>query len=209
MTACAPVWSRPVLPPDNLYSQFVAWSKIILPLVALALLSTMFLFARSTVETTIPYAEIEEIAREPRISEPQFAGIAADGSVVSVAARTMRPIAGEADRFDIDTLRVEVDAVDGSRIEVTAGDGEIDGAARVVRLSGLTRLSTSSGYVMETAGMTADLNTGRIQSLGPLAVQAPYGSLTAGQLVVETPEGDTTQLMVFTGGVRLIYQPQQ
>jgi lipopolysaccharide export system protein LptC len=90
-----------------------------------------------------------------------------------------------------------------------AGSGEIDNAAQTARLSGLTRLETSNGYQMETAGVTADLTTGRVVSDGALEVHTPYGTLSAGQLIIETPEGSTSQQLIFQNGVRLVYTPQQ
>jgi lipopolysaccharide export system protein LptC len=46
-------------------------------------------------------------------------------------------------------------------------------------------------------------------SEGALEVQAPFGALTAGNLVIETPEGTDEQVMLFQNGVRLVYTPQQ
>ncbi|SMY07096.1 LPS export ABC transporter periplasmic protein LptC [Flavimaricola marinus] len=193
---------------DNLYSQFVAWSKMLLPLAALALLSTLFLWARASEPTAIPIAELEELAREPRISEPYFAGIADDGSVIALAAEEIRPDADRPDAFAVTTIRAEIDATDGSRIEITAGRGEIDPRAKTATMSELARLTSSSGYVMETEGLVADLSTGTITSLGPLEVQAPYGDFTAGGLTIALSESGEGQQMVFNGGVRLLYQPQ-
>ena len=194
---------------DNLYSRFVTWSKIILPLAALALLSTLFLFARdSGTDTSIPYAEIAEIAREPRISEPSFAGIADDGSVVSITATTISPDPNAPDSFSIVDLRVTMDATDGSQIDLTASQGRLDGKTQVALLTGLVRLTSSSGYAMESGSVSANLKAGSVESLGPLAVRAPYGELTAGSLLISAgPDGAGSQ-MVFHNGVRLLYQRQ-
>jgi len=194
---------------DNLYSRFVNWSKILLPLAALALLSTVFLLARGgETGTTIPMAELEAIAREPRISAPRFAGITDDGSAIAVSAELMRPDPAASETFIIETIRATVDSPNGGRIEMTAGAGVIDGQARTVELSALARLTTSTGYMMETAGLRAELDSGRIASLGPLEVRAPYGQLTAGRLVIFTEPDGMGQQMVFNDGVRLLYQPQ-
>lgn len=193
---------------DNLYSQFVAWSKILLPMAALALLSTLFLWARSSEPTAIPFAELEEIARDPRVSQPYFAGIADDGSVIALAAEEIRPDAARPDAFAVTTIRAEIDATDGSRIEITAGRGEIDPRAQTATMTELARLTSSSGYVMETEGLVADLQTGTITSLGPLEVQAPYGDFTAGGMTVSLSDSGEGQQMVFNEGVRLLYQPQ-
>lgn len=196
-----------MLSDDNLYSQFVGLLKVSLPLAALALMSTVFLFARApTQDTAIPYAEIEEIAREPRLSGAQVSGVADDGSVIELTAQTARP---NGDVLLVETMSVSIDAVDGIHIDIRAGQGEINNATRIARLTGMARIQTSNGYEMETAGLTANLTTGRIISDGALEVQAPYGSLTAGQMTIETPEGGDGQVMLFQNGVRLVYTPQQ
>lgn len=191
----------------NFYSQFVGFLKVTLPLAALILMSTVFLFARApSPETTIPYAEIQGIAREPGLSGAQFSGVADDGSVISLTARNTRPVG---DIITADTLLAGIDTVDGTRIDISAGTGEINNSAQTARLTGLARMVTSNGYEMETAGFIANFSTGRIVSEGALEVQAPFGALTAGNLVIETPEGTDEQVMLFQNGVRLVYTPQQ
>lgn len=192
---------------ENFYSQFVGFLKITLPLAALALMSTVFLFARApTQDGSIPYAEIEAIAQEPRLAGAQVSGVADDGSIIELVARSARPIG---DVLKVENMSAGIDAADGTRIDIRAGSGEINNATQMARLEGLTRLETSNGYEMETMGVTADLNSGQITTDGALEVQAPYGSLTAGQLIIETPEGGNGQVMLFQNGVRLVYTPQQ
>ena len=192
---------------DNLYSQFVSFLKITLPLAALALMSTVFLFARApTLETTIPYAEIEEIAREPRLSGAQISGVADDGSVIGISVQTTRP---SGDLMIAENLTASIDSANGIHIDIRAGSGEIDTSSRIARLMGLARVATSNGYEMETVGITANMTTGQIISDAEIEVQAPFGSLTAGQMIIETPEGSDGQVMLFQNGVRLVYTPQQ
>jgi lipopolysaccharide export system protein LptC len=194
---------------DNLYSYFVGWMKVLLPLAALALLSTIFLLARGTnTVQTIPYAELADMAREQGMTNPNLAGVTDDGSAVSITAAALRPAADAADAFSIIAPTLVLVATDGSRVEVSAGLGDIDGRRRLMTLTELVRVGTSSGYMMETAGIEADLASGQISSLGPLEVQAPFGTLTAGKVVVMTSADGLGQQMVFNGGVRLLYQPQ-
>ena len=192
---------------DNLYSKFVGFLKITLPLAALALMSTVFLFARApTQDSAVPYAEIEEIAREPRLSGAQVSGVADDGSVIQLTAETARPLG---DVLLVETMFASIDVVNGIHIDIRAGRGEINNATRIARLTGLARIETSNGYEMETAGITANLTTGQITSDGALEIQAPFGSLTAGQMIIKTPEEMDGQVMLFQNGVRLVYTPQQ
>jgi len=208
MTACALAWSRPVAGYDNFHSYLVGWSKIILPLVALGLLSTLFLFAKSSTDTSsIPFAEINELARDQRIGTPQFSGVSDDGSVISIGAQSAQPAPGKPDTVTITALSLNLSAADGSDIKITAIEGEIDGSTKTARLLGLAQLKTSSGYTMETNGLTANLETGVIMSDGALEIRAPFGRLTAGRVTFKTANDDTGQQMLFTQGVRLIYTP--
>ena len=193
----------------NFHSQLVGWAKIILPLCALGLLSTLFLFARSTTEpsdTTL--AEIEAIAREQRVSAPEFSGVTDSGAVVVIAARSARPDATQPDTVSVDEMRMQMNNPDGSQLEVTATLGEVDGRNRIARFLGLARLETSTGYQMETNGLIAELDSGVVTSDGLLEIRAPLGQLTAGKVTFQVGPENTAQQMLFTNGVRLLYQPQ-
>ena len=194
---------------DNLYSAFIGWMKVLLPLAALALLSTIFLLARGTNNVqSIPYADLAAMAREQGMTNPNLAGVTTDGSAVSITAAALRPATNAVDAFSIIAPVLVLNATDGSRVEVSSGLAEIDGRRKLMTLTELVRLGTSSGYMMETSGIAADLASGVISSLGPLEVQAPFGTLTAGKVVVMTSPDGLGQQMVFNGGVRLLYQPQ-
>jgi lipopolysaccharide export system protein LptC len=194
---------------DDLYSRFVGWMKVLLPLAALALLSTMFLLARggNSVQS-IPIADLAVLAREQGMTNPNLAGVTSDGSAVSITAAALRPDTLAVDAFSIIAPTLVLDATDGSRVEISAGLGAIDGRLKLMTLTELVRVGTSSGYMMETTGIEADLGSGQISSLGPLEVQAPFGTLTAGKVVVMTSPDGLGQQMVFNGGVRLLYQRQ-
>jgi lipopolysaccharide export system protein LptC len=196
--------------PDNLYSRFVRAMKIVLPLTALGLLSTMFLFAGSDGPTgDIPYAEIAEIAQDARISDPRFAGVAADGSVIEVTADRITPEPETPDAFRVFDIRASVTDTAGATVNVSAGEGSLNGRTRLVTMTGLARLDTSTGYQMETTGLTADLAAGTLITDGALEVRAPFGALTAGRLAVSAAVDGGGQRLVFTDGVRLLYDPQE
>lgn len=193
---------------DNFHSQLVGWSKIILPLSALGLLSTLFLFARTNGDTSgIPFAEIEALAQEQQINAPRFSGVTDDGSIVALSAQTAKLDPNNPNRMEAASLKLDLNAADGSKVLITAIDGEIDNAAKIAQLNGLARLETSTGFTMETNGLVADLQTGVISSNGSLEVRAPFGEITAGRVTFQSAQDDLGQQMLFTDGVRLIYTP--
>lgn len=195
---------------ENFHSQLVGWSKILLPISALALLSTLFLLARApSAPTDIPIAEIEAIARDQRITAPQFSGITEDGSIIAISARSAKPDMTREDTILIEEISMQMDSVNGNRIDISAIEGEIDGSAGLAKFLGLTRLVTSDGYEMEVTGLVAELDTGQVTSNGQLEIHAPFGELTAGQVTFKVSRENTGQQMLFTQGVRLIYQPPE
>ena len=192
--------------PENLHSQLVGWSKILLPMAALALLSTMFLFAqRPAGQQEIPIAGISERARDQQITAPQFSGVTTDGGILQISARAAQP--QNEGIVVIDQPTLTLNTTDGTTLRIVAGTGQIDQPNRRAELTGLARLETSSGYLMETAGLTADIETGEVRSQGPLEIQSPMGALTAGSVVFRgTAEGGVSR-MDFTEGVKLVYLP--
>lgn len=193
---------------DNLHSQIVGWSKVILPLCGLGLLSTLFLFARSDDGASdIPIAEIQQIAREQRINAPRFSGVTDDGAILAISAKTAKPSTEAPDVMRIEDINLTLDGPDGSTLRISATEGELNPDAQTAHLLGLARLETSNGYMMETNGLTADFETGVVTSDGRLEVRAPFGALTAGRVSFQAQSDDTGRQMVFTDGVRLVYTP--
>ena len=192
---------------DNLHSQLVGWAKVILPLCALGILSTLFLFARDVNELdTAALAQAEEIARAQMVTAPEFAGVTDDGSVLVIAAKTAQPDDVLLDAVQIDEITMRLDTPLGNFLTVDAIQGLVDGRAKTASFLGLARLQTSDGYEMETNGLVAELDSGRITSEGLLEIRAPFGELTAGNVTFEPGSGDTGQQMLFTDGVRLLYK---
>ena len=195
---------------DNSYSRFVAWVKIILPLIALALLSTLFLFSRPTdIELTIPYAqvEIDQIVREERISAPTYTGVTRDGSAISISAEAAMPDAADPRRMVARDLTARIETTAGALIEIDAAEGSINGREETATLHGGVRIETSTGYLIETEGLQTSLADTTLESDGAISATSPLGKLNAGSMHL-TQAGETSHVLVFNDGVKLIYRPQ-
>ncbi len=187
----------------------VGWAKIILPLCALALLSTLFLFARGANDIdTEALARAEEIARAQQVTAPEFSGVTDDGSIIVIAAKSAQPDDMRPDTVQVDDISLRLNTPQGRVLNIAAVQGEVDGRAQIASFLGLARLETSTGYELETNGLTAELGTGRITSEGLLEIRAPFGQLTAGSVTFEPASETRGQQMLFTNGVRLLYTPQ-
>jgi lipopolysaccharide export system protein LptC len=191
------------------HSRFVATAKIALPLLALAILSTLFLFARTIdPNDAIPYAEVDvaERAREPRLTAPTYAGVTSDGAALTLQAAEARPDAGAG--ATAQTLTARLDTPDGARTNLAAAKMTFDNAAGLVSLDGGVTVSTTSGYTITTKTVTARLDRTSLLAPGPVQATAPAGTITAQGMTLTQGTDPATYVLVFKGRVKLLYQPQ-
>ena len=192
------------------HTRVVGWLKVALPLTALAILSTLFLVARRIdPEAALPYAEVdvEDLAREPRMTAPTYAGTTSDGSALTLSADEARPSSDGAPA-EAAALRLNLDTPDGARTDLVAAEARMDPVAREVVLSGGVVVTTSSGYRLETAEMAARLDRTGLESRAPVTATGPAGDIRADRMVLsQDAQTPGAYVLVFNGGVRLVYQP--
>lgn len=196
---------------DNLYSRSVFVAKLVLPLVAIALLSTVFLLAkRPNPEDAIPFASVDvaERAREQRLTAPRFSGESEDGATFSLTAEAARPDPTNPRRMRADAVSLAVDGLRGDgTLHVRATAGAIDTERRHLRLLGDVSVRSSLGFVMRTDALMTAFDTFEVTSPGEVRGTTPFGSLVAGRMRLgREGEGDR-QLLLFEGGVDLLYEP--
>lgn len=193
-----------------MYSRLIAWLKILLPLGALALLSTIFLYSRGP----DPIATIPVLTggADPTLTEqigsPFYAGTTENGQGLTLAARQARFSDPNNSGLIADDLRAVIDIRDGNRIVIDATVGQMDEGDRLRLRDGVV-LDSSSGYTVRTDGLDAEIDRVAIESTSDVEAVGPGLTLSAGKLRVE--ENATTQdiQLLFTDGVKLIYIPQQ
>ena len=192
------------------HTRLVGWLKVILPLTALAILSTLFLVARRVdPEAALPYAEVdvEDLAREPRMTAPTYAGTTEDGAALTLSASEARP-AADGTPAKAAGLRLELATPDGGQTELLAAEAVMDDATRQVLMSGGVVLTTSSGYRLESAEVAAKLDRTGLESRTPVVATGPAGEIRAESMVLSQDNRTPgAYVLVFKGGVRLIYQP--
>jgi lipopolysaccharide export system protein LptC len=195
---------------QDTYSRLIGWLKIALPLAALAILSTLFLVARNiNPDDAIPYAnvDVEERLREPRMTDPTYAGVTEDGASLSLAASEARPEAqsGSGTAAKLSGL---LETPDGGRTQLAAASARLDDAKRQIALSGGVTIASSSGWKVESETLTAQMDKTDISTQSPVTATGPAGTVTAKTMQLTA---DSTRpgsyLLVFNGAVKLIYQP--
>ena len=196
---------------DNMHSRLVAILKVTLPLLALVILSTLFLVSRKiNPEDAIPYADvdIEDRLRDPKMTGAGLSGMTPDGSAINVTAAEAKSDASGGGTLQqvIGSLRTP----DGKTSELAAVSLQIDPDAHAIHLTNGAEFHNATGYVVSTDGLTVATNRTFVESHGPVSVDGPLGQLTADHMQFSST-GDKTgpYLLVFNGQVRLLYQPQK
>lgn len=195
---------------DQSYSRAVAGLKILLPIVALGLLSTLFLLARPVdPEANLPFSEqeVENLKKEQRVGGPTYTGMTGDGSAITVIADTARPDILNPGRFDADNLSAQIETERGVLIDIDAPSGVIDNSSELLTLSGGVEVHTSDGYTVLTDEVETTLDNTRLETAGRVYGSGPAGDLWADRMEMTQQENGST-LMVFKGDVKVIYHQQ-
>ncbi|APX89885.1 hypothetical protein BV394_09290 [Brevirhabdus pacifica] len=207
---------------DNRYSRFVALAKIILPLAALGLLSTLVLFSRSVDhESAIPYAEVDvhELARGQGIGEPTYSTVMGDGSAITVRAATARPNLAKPSQATASGLSARLTAPDGTVVDMSAREGAIDTDTSTVDLRRDVTIVTSTGYTITTDALATRMDRTQVVSPGRIVADGPMGHLEAGRMELTDGSGMAAAgdnggeaqggyVLLFQGGVKLVYKPE-
>lgn len=187
------------------YTRRVRLLKVGLPLLALGILSSLFLFSKSmTMDGALPFAEvdIEDRLREPKMVDVQIATTSVDGAGVKIVAQSILPsgTTGALAR----QANGEITTLSGDLTRVSAPLVAYDGKNATAALTGGVEI-LSAGYNMTTEALDLAIETAQMDSRGQVRAFGPLGQLDAGQMsLTQNPDGF---VLVFKSGVHLLYKP--
>jgi lipopolysaccharide export system protein LptC len=193
------------------HTSLVRGARIVLPVAALALMSTLFLLPRQIdPDAAIPFAEVDVSmrARDQQLTAPRFAGVSRGGAEFALTAARALPDRGDPRRMTAETVALHVVGQDRTRATLRAERAEIDTDTRRLDLIGDVRIDTTTGYRLRTARMGGTLGTLDLSAEGGVAGDGPLGSLRADAMRL-TEDAEGAQRLLFTGGVELLYRPPQ
>ena len=187
----------------------VALLKIVLPLAALALLSTLFLWqGKIDPSRALPYADVDvdTLARSPRMTAPDFAGVTSDGSAISLQADVVIPDAQVPGRLQIDAPQMRIETPDGLSYDVSAQQAWVEPEQGVLRLGGDVEIISSGGFDLSCQFLEAAMYRTQIVARGDMLARGPGARITADEARI-IPAGDESApyLLVFKGQVKLVY----
>ncbi|MEM1314739.1 MAG: LPS export ABC transporter periplasmic protein LptC [Pseudomonadota bacterium] len=223
MTAPAPPPS-PLRRDVTIYTRVVRLLKIGLPLVALALMSALFLIPRETrFEGGLVYtsADLLALGEGLAVTSPSIAGATEAGEPFVVEAERAVPDGPDPTRVDLEIVLGAYQQAEGREITVAARTGVLRPKDQTLSLEGDVRLDTSDGYAVRMDVVEADLRAGSIVSSGPVSARGPAGSIEAGSFRarrIDAPDADAAAVELgdaspgdylwFEDGVTVRWVPQ-
>ena len=107
----------------------------------------------------------------------------------------------------VEDLSAQIDMLSGTRIILFSDAGQFDMANARSNLTGNVVVTTSTGFKMTTDTLTADFDAMRVEAPQSVTALSPFGTLNAGQMRMEKRGADENSHLIFTEGVKLVYDP--
>ncbi|MEM9012001.1 MAG: hypothetical protein AAGE18_12290 [Pseudomonadota bacterium] len=200
----------------GLYTRLVRWLRIVLPLVALGLLSTLFLFERDDEITgglVFSNADIAALGAGMRLTAPRFSGATEAGEPVLITADWALPDGPNPREITLANVLAEVQMADGRTATLRSNRALLMTREQTLTLFDNIRLTTSDGYRVVTDRATALIAERVLTVSSPLVAQGPLGEISAQRLrferAIEGAEGEAGRgdMIWFEGRVRVLYTP--
>ncbi len=191
------------------YSRMVSWLKILLPLIALGVLGTVFLFnGKESFEPrfTFSRADIETLEKGSFIKSPQINGITQKGEPFHLLADEIRPLETDSALVVITNLDLEFRFNNDAWAKITTSSALMDVAAQTVWFENGGQLETSDGNMAEVETLHLLMISGELQGSGIVA-DGPLGRVSAENFRIES-NGSENRVLWFENNVRMLYDPK-
>ena len=193
------------------YSRMVQFLKVLLPLVAILMLSTVFLLSRSIQNNvTVPFSQqdIDERLADQVVTQPNYQGTTRKGEEVQIEAHRATqgtegsvPTAAE--------FRGRMGLSNGGVITLDSNSGMIRPDKNTATFVGDVVIRTADGIEVTTDLLNTALDEIRGDTPGQVNGTGIIGNFSAGRMTFGTEKTDGPVHIIFTDGVKLVYEPQK
>ncbi|MEK7245246.1 MAG: LPS export ABC transporter periplasmic protein LptC [Pseudomonadota bacterium] len=189
------------------YSRFVAIAKLVLPLVAAALLALVWAWPslRGTdLRFRLGFSDL--VTREtagPSMVNPRYVGTDSQQQPFSITSDVARHSAIDRMKIDLEAPKGDIALNDGTWLMLAAETGVYARTAKTLDLFGRVTLFHDSGYEIRADSASVDLEKGTAQSTRPVHGQGPFGDLRSEGFVLL----DKGKIIHFTGKSKLVIYP--
>lgn len=188
------------------YSRFVALMKILLPLIALAVLGTVFLFtSKNTIKSGLSFSRSDMAALEAGnfIRNPQIDGQTPNGTLFYLTADEIKPQADNSNRLAVTSLKGMFDFSTGGSVHISANMAMMDAQAQTITFTTGGKVESADGTVAEVQTLFVNLITGEIRGTG-IEANGPLGHISADDFRIDSKQNEN-HVLWFENNVRMLY----
>lgn len=181
--------------------------RVLLPLTALGLIASVFLFPRSFLTADFGLSGLSFDPSEGlRLTNPHMTGSTDDGRRYRIVADWALPDAPDPSVVELGPLRGELarDAVRTLTLRAAAGTYRPE--ANRLRLEGDVTVDSGDGHSLEVRSADVDFAMQRLSAAGPVLGRTAMGTIEAGSMRAE--RGENGDLVWFEDRVRVIVTPR-
>ena len=196
------------------YSRAVKWAKFIMPVIAIILLASVFIFGKEDAlrSGTISIdADTINLTTDQKITNPQFSGLTNLGDSFILKAIEAMPDSPTPEKIDLIGPSLAFDALQGVGFKISSKNGSVNFIKQSAELNGNVYIDMTNGYKAISEKIQLNLKLGNLIAPGSVEASGPYGKIIAGSMeLFKDFDNKTSQVngnLNFSDGVTLIYLP--
>lgn len=188
---------------NSSYSAFIRRLRLILPLVAVAIIAALLVWPSQDSDIAVLEEEQKEALktiRKNELTNPKFQSVDDKNQPYTITAHKAVQDERDEDLLLLETPVGDLQLTSGNWVAIKAVEGEYWQAAQKLDLKGDVRLFHDEGYEMTMAALHLNLKDKQALSDSDVSGHGPAGSLEAKGLKADNNNG----VLIFTGPAKLV-----
>ena len=195
---------------DDKYSSLVAIFKVMLPSLALIILSALFLLPDSRTKiqalNTIDKSTLN-IVKKAGINKPSFRGTLASGSNLELYATEIITKNNDKNIIEINEINARLELNKENWATASAKKGIVNISEQTAEMVGKVSVKGSNGIFIETSDLKVFYAKSLVKTEGVVFMKGPFGTIKAGsaEFYDMNQNSGTGYVLLFNKGVKMQY----
>ena len=195
---------------DDKYSTLVAIFKIMLPSLALIILSALFLLPdnRTKIQAlnTIDKSTLN-IVKKAGVNKPSFRGTLASGSNLELYATEIITKNNDKNIIEINEISARLELNRNNWATASAKKGVVNISEQTAEMVGKVSVKSSNGVLIETSDLKVFYAKSLVKTEGEVFMKGPFGTITAGsaEFYDMNQNSGIGYVLLFNKGVKMKY----
>ena len=195
---------------DDKYSTLVAIFKVMLPCLALIILSALFLLPdnRTKIQAlnTIDKSTLN-IVKKAGVNKPSFRGTLASGSNLELYATEIITKNNDKNIIEINEISARLELNRNNWATASAKKGVVNISEQTAEMVGKVSVKSSNGVLIETSDLKVFYAKSLVKTEGAVFMKGPFGTITAGsaEFYDMNQNSGIGYVLLFNKGVKMQY----